>query len=406
MRILALTLKDLLQIVRDWKAAVFLLISPIVFTLFFGLIFRGGSEGESDPRLPVGYLDLDNQPLSLSLGELLRQSNVIRLEPGSDLEDLQGRLQDGELAAVIVIPAGYSAALQSAAPLTMTLQAEPASNAGGMVGTALRTAIGRLQSAESIAQAGMDVYTELLPTSSEINRDTLGQQVLQDAVAAWRNPPITAVLQSASALEQPEKTQANPYAHSAPGMMAQFAIAGLIGAAEVLVRERKTRTLQRLLTTAVQRVEILLGHYLAMFVLIFTQFALLIAFGQIFLGLNYAHDWLATALVAVSMALCAAGMGLLIGVLSKSEEQVILLTLMPMFVLSGLGGAWMPLEVMPKAVQAVGHFSPVAWMMDGFQGILVRGQGWQDVLAPAGMLLGFAALFSVLGVIGFWRAGE
>ena len=406
MRILALAFKDLLQIIRDWKAAVFLLISPILFTLFFGFLFSGSSDAENDPRLPVGYLDLDGQDLSLSLGEFLRQSSLIRLEPGTDLVELQERMQDGDLAAVIVLPAGYSAAFQSTTPLAVAVQTDPASNAGMTVEAALRTAVGRLQSAGRIAQAGMHVYAELLPGSSESERQSWGQQTLQEAVTAWQNPPVTAVFIPANALEQPEDTQANPYAHSAPGMMAQFAIAGLMGAAEVLVRERKTRSLQRLLTTAVQRVEILTGHYLAMFLLIFTQFALLIVFGQLVLGLNYAHDWLATALVAVSMALCAAGMGLLIGVFSKNEEQVTMFTLIPMFVLSGLGGAWMPLEFMPPAVQTVGHFSPVAWMMDGFKNILVRGQGWQEALLPAGVLLGFTALFSILGVLGFWHASE
>ena len=65
-------------------------------------------------------------------------------------------------------------------------------------------------------------------------------------------------------------------------MMAQFAIAGLIGAATIIVLERKSRALARLLTTGVSQVEILLGHYLAMFVMIFVQFSLLTLFGQLF----------------------------------------------------------------------------------------------------------------------------
>ena len=43
-------------------------------------------------------------------------------------------------------------------------------------------------------------------------------------------------------------------------MMLQFGLAGLISAAQVLVSERKSRCLQRLLTTPLQRYQILLGH--------------------------------------------------------------------------------------------------------------------------------------------------
>ena len=70
-------------------------------------------------------------------------------------------------------------------------------------------------------------------------------------------------------------------------MMLQFAIAGLLTCAQVIVAERKSRCLQRLLTTATSRVEILLGHYLSIFALVFTQFIILIVFGQLVLKLDY-----------------------------------------------------------------------------------------------------------------------
>jgi hypothetical protein len=64
MRVIDLTLKDLRQIVRDWRAAVFLLGMPIIFTLMFGFAFGGrGGTGQSDPRLPVSLLDQVESPV-------------------------------------------------------------------------------------------------------------------------------------------------------------------------------------------------------------------------------------------------------------------------------------------------------------------------------------------------------
>ncbi len=40
-RILAITSKDLLQLVRDGKIYLFLLVMPIAFTLLFGYAFGG-----------------------------------------------------------------------------------------------------------------------------------------------------------------------------------------------------------------------------------------------------------------------------------------------------------------------------------------------------------------------------
>jgi ABC-2 type transport system permease protein len=188
--------------------------------------------------------------------------------------------------------------------------------------------------------------------------------------------------------------------------MLQFAIAGLLAAAQVIVTERKTRALQRLLTTATRRIHILVGHYLAILTLILGQFLLLILFGQLALRVDYARDAGATLLVAASSALCIAAMGLLIGILAHSDEQAVMFSLIPMFVFSGLGGAWMPLEVTGATFQAIGHVSPVAWAMDGFKNITTRGLGISSVLLPASALIGYAALFFSLAAWRFWTSEE
>ncbi len=68
-RIFDITLKDLMQILRDRKTFLFLLIMPIGFTLLFGLAF-GGSGKTTDSRLPVGYLDRDDTAISVNLNRL------------------------------------------------------------------------------------------------------------------------------------------------------------------------------------------------------------------------------------------------------------------------------------------------------------------------------------------------
>ena len=75
-------------------------------------------------------------------------------------------------------------------------------------------------------------------------------------------------------------------------------------------------------------------------------------------------------------------------------------SLIAMFVFSGLGGTWFPLEFTGPAFSAIGHAMPTAWAMDGFQNIVLRGLGLGSVLLPAGILMAFAALFFGLAV---WR---
>ena len=133
---------------------------------------------------------------------------------------------------------------------------------------------------------------------------------------------------------------------------------------------------------------------------IFLQLALLIGFGQLVLGLNYMREPIAILLVVVTMSMWTAGLGLLIGVVAKTEEQVIIYSMIPMFILSALGGAWMPLDVTGKAFQTIGHLLPTAWGMDGLQNIIVRGLGLESVLLPSGIMLASAI---VLFAVAAWR---
>jgi ABC-2 type transport system permease protein len=65
--------------------------------------------------------------------------------------------------------------------------------------------------------------------------------------------------------------------------------------------------------------------------------------------------------------------------------------------LAGLGGCWWPSEVMPRWLWRAAHVLPTPWAMDGFHALLSFGHGLDAVLVPAAALLGFAAVFAILG---------
>jgi ABC-2 type transport system permease protein len=390
-RIFDIALKDLLQLSRDFKTFMFLLIMPILFTFLFGYAFGGFGGNDSDSRLPVGYISQDDNWITDELHNLLAESEVIRLEENSFLSssDLEKLVADGDLAAAIIVPNGYGRAVLKDKTVRLTVFADTGTQAWTTIEAELLTVASRVDGAVRTAtiMEGMDL--EGVPFD----------YVFDQTLSAWDEPPI-AVNETSSLAIKEEGGQDNALAHTSPGMMLQFAIAGLLTAAQIIVTERKSRTLQRLLTTDTRRIHILFGHHLAIFLLIFTQFTILIVFGQFVLKVNYLRLPSATMLVAFCAALCISALGLLIGILAKTEEQAITFSLIPMFVFAGLGGAWVPLEFTGKTFQAIGHLSPVAWGMDGFENIVARGLGFESVLIPSAALAGYAVLFFVLAV---WR---
>jgi ABC-2 type transport system permease protein len=394
MRTLDLALKDLSQILRDWKSGLFLLVMPLLFTLFFGFVFGASSKSnaEVDPRLPVGVIDQDRGTLAADLKTLLENSEVVRpvLLDEEKAKQANTMITHGDLAAIVVIPAGYTEKLlaNESVPLEVMIdQGQPASQT---VSRALETVTGRLLGAVESAHI-----------SASIVKETNIPDSVAQAVAAWKKPALTvSVVKATGAATQNEQTPAGGFAQASPGMMVQFSIFGLITSAMVLLLERKSGTLQRLLSSPIRKWEVIAGHVLAMFCIIFSQQLILLLIGQFVFGVDYLRQPVAILLMVIVLSLWAASLGLLISAISRKEDQVITLSLIAMFIFAAMGGAWFPLEVAGKAFATIGHVMPTAWAMDGFQNILARGLGFESVLLPVGVLFGYAFAFFGLAI---WR---
>lgn len=391
-RIIDISINDLRQLMRDKQTFIFLLAMPIVFTLVFGFAFGSFDKQDEtqDNRYLVQILDESGDPLAPIFIELVTESTVITQTEGSltDLETAKSLVLDGKADAVLRLPQGFSESIYTGSPLAVEIIAKEDNLAAYQIELETMRITNRLVSA---------IFTAQTVTETNVNLDF--ETVFESTLAAWDNPPLNLRFESREDL-QSTSSNGMGASQTAPGMMLQFGMAGLLTAGQMMVNERKSRSFQRLLTTATGRGEILLGHFLSVFLIIFFQLVLLTIFGQLVMGLGYYSQPLATLVMVLASATCLAAMGTLIGMLAKTDNQAVIFALFPMFIFSGLGGAWMPLEFTGKAFQAVGHISPIAWGMDGFKAILNYGGGLETVWLPALALVGYGILFFALAA---WR---
>ena len=394
MRLFDLAIKDLSQILRDKRSLFFIIAMPIVFTLFMGFAYRGNTQTDENVDTRIALALVDPQPdsrLNKMLFTRLDSSDSIKVVSMNEDEAMTA-FRKGEVAGVLILPDGFSEQVEAGKEAQLNLIAESTSADGRSLYQLLRSPISQLMSAVEVARISADVQSnpeEFVPS-------------IELAWSKWdENSRLSLVkVEQAVAEESSDWTGGNPYNQASPGILVQFAIFGLTTSAQILVQERKSRTLQRLMTTAMRPWEIVAGHLLAMFTLTFLQTALLVVFGQFVLHVNYLREPIGTLLISISLGLWVASMGLLVGVLAKGEEQVILFSLIAMFLFSALGGTWFPLEAAGGAFNAVGKLMPSAWAMTGLQNILIRGLGLSSTLLPAGILLLYASGFFALAV---WR---
>lgn len=405
MRIIDLALKDIVQILKDKGTLLFLLVMPIAFTIFMGFIFKPSST-TVDTRIDIGWVNKDAQGVvSRELETLLEADGNFNLEsaqPGQE-NTLEEKVRKGDLALLIVIPQDYSSKILQGEQVNLSLVAEENTNTGQSAVQAFQSilaqTLGGVQAARlSAVEIQKNRNLTAAETQDEINSAFLA---LTQKWAADTQAGVQVVVEKVGAQsEQKDSLNGNSFNQTSPGMLLQFAIFGLVSSAQVLVHERKNRTLQRLLTTSMSKAQIIAGHLLAMFLVTLVQQAILILFGQFFLQVNYFNNPLGTLLIAMGLSFWVAGMGLFIGVLAKGDEQVVLFSMIAMFLFTSLGGAWFPLDSTGAAFAAVGRLTPGSYAMTGYQDIVVRGLGIQSILLPAAGLFAVAILFFGLAI---WR---
>jgi ABC-type transport system involved in multi-copper enzyme maturation permease subunit len=307
-------------------------------------------------------------------------------------------VRKGEVAGALIVPSGYSEQVEGGreAEAQLTLVADTNSAQGQSIYQSLRTPVTQLMSALEIARLSAE-------TVGKPNDASELTKTFASASQAWSQADSASLVKVELAMKDNflgDWYGDNPYNQASPGILVQFAIMSLVTSGQILVQERKTRTLQRMMSTSMRAWEIIAGHTLAMFAMVLFQIALLVVFGQLVVSVDYMNAPLGTLLVSVSLSLWVAAMGLLIGTVAKDDSQVVLFALMAMFILSALGGTWFPLEVSSGAFALIGKLMPSAWAMTGYQNILMRGLGSNSAWMPTLILTAYALGFFVLAV---WR---
>jgi ABC-2 type transport system permease protein len=165
--------------------------------------------------------------------------------------------------------------------------------------------------------------------------------------------------------------------------------------------ERRTGTFKRLSGTPAGPFVLLSGKLLPFLLINLVQVAIMLASARLIFGLDLGRSFGGLFVVSVTIAASATALGVLVAALARTEAQVGGLTTILLLTLSALGGCFVPRFVMPEWLRTAGLVTPHAWALEGFQDLLVRGQGLMDVLPEAGALAGFTLVFLLAGILRF-----
>jgi ABC-2 type transport system permease protein len=158
-----------------------------------------------------------------------------------------------------------------------------------------------------------------------------------------------------------------------------------------MLRERTSGTLERLLTTPLGRLDLLLGYGLAFGLAAALQALVTVTVATTVYGLDVAGSVSLVVLIAVVDAILGVALGLLASAFARSEFQAV--QFMPVIVLPQffLCGLLVPVDQMAGWLQAIAHVLPLTYAVEALQQVgsstSATATMWIDIAIVAGAAL-------------------
>ena len=362
-RFWAIVIKEFVQMRRDRLTFGMIVGIPVVQLMLFGYAING------DPKhLPTAVLMADTSQYGRSVLSSLKNSDYFRFvrELHSEAEAEQA-LARGEVQFVVTVPENFSRNLLRGDKPTILVEADATDpSATGNAIAALRALV-----------------------NSGLQQDLKGPL----AFLAAGDAPVNLRVH---ARYNPEGISQYNIVPGLMGVVLTMTMVMITGLA--ITRERERGTMENLLSMPTRPLEVLLGKIIPYIFVGYIQVGLILTAARFLFHVPMAGS--ITLLLLVTSVFIAANlaMGITFSTLAKNQLQAVQMTFfffLPSLLLSGF---MFPFRGMPEWAQVIGEILPLTHFLRIIRGILLKGNGFSEVILQAWQIMLFAVAVLAVGV--------
>lgn len=360
-RILAVLIKEFIQLTRDRLTYAMILVMPIVQLLLFGYAIN------NDPRdLPTAVLVQDQGPMARSTLSALVNSGYFEIvRTAASPAELDAAVARGEVQFALTIPADFTRRVvrgDGAQVLVEADASDPAATGGAIA-----------------ALAG-------LPRTA-LSRDLVG------AAARPGGDPFEVVIHR----------RYNPEAITSynivPGLLGVILSMTLVMMTSLgVTREYERGTMESLLATPARPIEVMIGKLAPYVVVGILQTAVILMLARALFGVPMAGGWTALALGVVLFIVGSLALGFLISTVARTQLQAMQMSFFYIFPSILLSGFMFPFRGMPGWAQALGSVIPVTHFLRVVRGALLKGLDAAELWPSLSALGLFVVVISALAM--------
>jgi hypothetical protein len=402
--------KDLRRAWRNPVPWVVSLAVPLLITALIGVAFSPRAGGGGLGRIRFALVDEDDSPFTRMIRGALGGDEAAKhldVQIVTRVEALR-RVTDGQLAAAVIIPSGFTRDYLRGKPVTLELVKNPAQaihpavieEGLGLLVTALNAVAHTL--GQDLAQWGA-----VLDGSTRLDFQEVGQLLQRTGehlapAKSFLSPPLVSYQGQTRAKATAPAQGWSLFASVLVGMGAMFLLFIADNAMRDLYRELRFRTLERFQTLHEGLFVLVVGKVTFAVAEVLLGAAILFGGGALVFGFSW-HRPLVLVVLVGGYALFAAGFMGLLAALAGKERRADILNNVIVLVVSLAGGCMFPPEQFPAFLRDhVTPFMPTGWFASAARS--VQGGNVTAAWMPAALELAvFGVLTAVLATVLFRR---
>ena len=370
-RLSAVAMKETVQILRDTRSLIIVLIMPVILVLLFGYGVNLDLK-----HLPIYVLDREGSQDSQDLLKRFQASDYFQVAGVvSGYPQLVHAIDSGRAKMGLVIPDDFSGRLHS----------------GGTVGV------------------------QALVDASDDNTANLLIGYTQGVIQGYSNDVQVDWLRRRGMTEQPAplsvetRTWFNENLESSafivPGVLALvMSVIGAFLTSLTIAREWERGTMEQLISTPVTPLEIMIGKLAPYFVIGMFDVGVCAALALYWFHVPFRGELSTLLLTSALFLIAVLCMGFFISVIAKSQlaasQLALIATFLPAFLLSGF---LFSIEQMPAFIQLVTRILPARYYVSALKMIFLKGTPLGRLQAETIPLVIFAVLLAALATRGFHK---
>lgn len=362
-RFWAIVVKEFIQMRRDRVTFAMMIGIPLMQLILFGFAIN------SDPKhLPAALLQADHGPQARTLLHAIQNSGyfdfVMEVHSEEEARDVLAR---GQVQFVVSIPENFSRDFLRGDRPTILVEADATDPA------ATGNALGSLASA----------------VDGALQNDLKGPL----AFLARSDSPVNLRIHS---LYNPEAITQYNIVPGLMGVVLTMTMVMITGLA--ITRERERSTMENLLSMPTRPFEVLFGKIIPYILVGYVQVGLILVVAYLLFHVPMLGSLPLLLLVAIIFIAANLAMGITFSTVATNQLQAVQMAFfffLPSLLLSGF---MFPFRGMPQWAQKIGEVLPLTHFLRIVRGILLKGNGFEDVAMELWQILLFAAVALVIGV--------